>query len=80
MNTSKRLAAALYREDWTVRRAFMALGDDEKTEVEAAYRRHAVACEKNGLHTEQQFLYELIKDIKQGCHEPESFAIAAGSF
>lgn len=77
MTTSRRLAAALDHEDWTTRRAFMELGDAEKASVEAAFRRHFKACENNGLHTEPQFLYELIKDIRQGIHEPEPIAMAA---
>jgi hypothetical protein len=69
MRTSRVMAEALWRADVGLRRAYQNLPDEQKAEVEAAFRRHYFACENNGLKPEPRFLHETIQDIREGIHE-----------
>ena len=63
MKTSDLLERALEKQEKGVRRSFERLEDHERIRVEAAYRRHADACEKSGISADPCFIRESIADV-----------------
>ena len=62
MTISPVLKKALEREQFGVRRAFERLETDEREWVEAAFRRHAVACRRLAMPIDPMFIRSAIDD------------------
>lgn len=71
MPITKRLHDALATQVISVRRRFFRLDDDQQAIVEKEFRRHAMACLKAGIATEERFLPELIDDVEKGFYDAE---------
>lgn len=60
------LAAEIEKASFKTRRAFQRLSEERQRECARRFRRHAAACRKSEMETDEAFLPELIHDLGKG--------------